>query len=109
METLLRLDPRPDGVFCYNDPAAVGAMNAILGAGLRIPEDIAVVGAGNIRYGESFRVPLSSIDVSCCALGESAGKLALSLVNAKARPRTKTILIEPKLIVRQSSIRASVV
>jgi LacI family transcriptional regulator len=41
MEKLLLLKPRPDAVFCYNDPAAIGAMNAILNAGLRVPEDIA--------------------------------------------------------------------
>src|SRR5215468_4295996 len=45
MTQLLVLDPRPDGVFCYNDPTAMGAVKAILRAGLRIPEDIAVVGS----------------------------------------------------------------
>src|SRR4051794_11981059 len=45
MRSLLAQNPPPDGVFCYNDPAAVGAMKAILEAGLRIPEDVAVVGS----------------------------------------------------------------
>ena len=44
MRRLLRLRPIPDGVFCYNDPVAVGAMKAILEAGLKVPEDISVVG-----------------------------------------------------------------
>jgi hypothetical protein len=59
MEKLLLVNPRPDAVFCYNDPAGIGAMNAILGAGLKIPEDVAIIGCGNIRYAESLRVPLS--------------------------------------------------
>ena len=44
MKKLLGLDPRPDGVFCYNDPIAIGVIDAILDAGLRVPQDIAVIG-----------------------------------------------------------------
>jgi LacI family transcriptional regulator len=108
MEKLLRLKPRPDAVFCYNDPAAVGAMNAILAAGLRIPEDIAIVGCGNMRYAESFRVPLSSVDVSRKTFGEHAGALALELAaHSKAR-RQRTIIVRPNLVVRESSGAARV-
>lgn len=62
MGTLLSLDPRPDGVFCCNDYIAIGAMRSILEAGLRIPQDIAVVGCGNVHYADCLRVPLTSID-----------------------------------------------
>ena len=79
MQELLRLDPRPDGVFCYNDPTALGAINATLEAGLRVPEDIAVIGCGNVHYDASLRVPLSSIDQQSAAIGERTAKLALSL------------------------------
>ncbi len=103
MEKLLKLKPRPDAVFCFNDPAAVGAMNAILAAGLRIPEDIALIGAGNLRYSGSFRVPLSSIDVFSETLGENAGKLAMQLTSSKKPLPPRSIVIEPKLIVRDST------
>ncbi len=103
MEKLLRLQPRPDAVFCYNDPAAVGAMNAILAAGLRIPEDIAIVGCGNMRYAESFRVPLSSVDVSRKALGEQAGALALQLAARGKARKYRTLIVRPNLVVRESS------
>ena len=84
MRQLMKLSPRPDGVFCYNDPAAMGAMNAILEAGLRIPGDIALIGCGNVHYDASLRVPLSSIDQQSASIGERAAKLALSLIEAKA-------------------------
>ena len=103
MEKLLLLKPLPDAVFCYNDPAAIGAMTAITSAGLSIPGDIAVVGAGNIRYAESLRVPLSSVDVPSAALGEHAGKLAVELTLKKRTARPRTILVRPKLIIRESS------
>ena len=55
-------DNADDGVFCHNDPAAMGAMNAILEAGLRIPRDVGVIGCGNFRYADSLKAPPSSID-----------------------------------------------
>ena len=105
MKNLLALRPLPDGVFCYNDPTALGAMRAILEAGLLIPRDIAVVGCGNVRYSDFLRVPLTSVDQDSEAIGDRAANLALTLVEAKDTPRPKTVLLSPKLVPRQSSIR----
>ncbi len=105
MQELLRVSPLPDGLFCNNDPIALGAMTAILEAGLRIPEDISLVGAGNVRYASALRVPLSSIDQDSKALGARAAELALLLVQSKGTVRPKQILLKPKLIARQSSAR----
>jgi len=107
MRQLLRLEPRPDGVFCYNDPTAMGGLKAILEAGLRIPDDVAVIGCGNLKYAELLRVPLSSIDQDSTLIGERAAKLALSLVEAKPPVRPRTILLEPRLVARQSTARGS--
>lgn len=105
MQKLLQLNPRPDGVFCYNDPAAMGAMKAILDAGLRIPQDIAIVGCGNVAYADALRVPLSSVDQKSESIGENAAKLALSLVEAKGTLKPKAMLFKPELIVRASTQR----
>jgi len=105
MKKLIELSPRPDGVFCYNDPTAMGALKAILDAGLRVPEDVAVIGCGNVLYADFLRVPLSSVDQNSSAIGERAGRLALSLVESKQQQRPKTLLMEPKLVVRESSRR----
>jgi LacI family transcriptional regulator len=102
---LLRGEPRPDGIFCFNDPVALGAMRAILDAGLRIPEDIAVVGCGNVLYSDFLRVPLTSVDQDSAAIGRYAAELALSLAVAKTPVRPKTVLVTPKLVVRASSQR----
>jgi LacI family transcriptional regulator len=102
---LLSAKKRPDGIFCFNDPIALGAMRAILDAGLRIPEDIAVVGCGNVLYSDFLRVPLTSVDQDSSAIGRLAADMALALVAAKTPPRSKTQLIDPKLVVRASSLR----
>jgi len=103
MKKLLTAQPCPDGVFCYNDPAAVGAMQAILEAGLKIPEDIAVVGCGNLPYSSYLRVPLTSVDQGSYRLGEEAARLALANIHAKKALRPKSVLLTPKLVVRQST------
>jgi LacI family transcriptional regulator len=97
------LKARPDAVFCYNDPAAIGAMNAILAAGLRIPEDIAIIGCGNIRYADSLRVPLSSVDIPRKTLGQYAGEIALQMTGKTNPTQTKTMLVPPRLVIRESS------
>jgi LacI family transcriptional regulator len=102
---LLGTNPRPDGIFCFNDPIALGAMRAILDAGLRIPEDIAVVGCGNVLYSDFLRVPLTSIDQDSSAIGRHAAELALSLVDAKSPARPRTELVSPRLVVRASTLR----
>ncbi len=103
MKGLLQLEPRPDAVFCFNDPMALGVMKAILDAGLRIPEDIAVAGCGNLRYSDFLRVPLTSVDQDTVAIGAQAADLLLSLIDNKKPQSPKTVLLDSRLIVRQSS------
>lgn len=104
-QELLSLPVRPDGIFCNNDPLALGAMDAILEAGLRIPEDICIIGVGNVRYADLLRVPLSSIDQNNMLLGSQAAELALSLVQAKTPPRPKEVVVPSRLVARRSSVR----
>ena len=104
MQHLLQLKPRPDGVFCYNDPVAVGAMKAILEAGLDVPRDIAVVGAGDVRYSNMLRVPLSTLDYGSVQIGESSAELLLECMESKTPLPPKRILFTPRLVVRESSL-----
>ncbi len=102
---LLSTDPRPDGIFCFNDPSALGAMRAILEEGLRIPEDVAVVGCGNLSFSDFLRVPLSSVDQGSESIGNCAADLALRLAHRKTPAKPRTELISPRLVVRASSRR----
>lgn len=105
-QALLKLKPRPDGIFCFNDSVAVGALKAILEAGLKVPQDIAVIGAGNDRHSDAFLVPLTTIDQQSLEVGTSAGEQLLRLLRAKRTPPPKTIHIDPQLIVRASTKKA---
>jgi LacI family transcriptional regulator len=102
---LLVTNPRPDGIFCFNDPSALGVMRAILDAGLRIPEDVAVVGCGNLSYSDFLRVPLSSVDQGSATIGKQAADLALKMARKKGQVRPRVELVPPHLVVRASSKR----
>jgi LacI family transcriptional regulator len=107
MKRLLKLKPRPDGVFCYNDTMAIGAMRAVLEHGLRVPEDIAIVGCGNVMHSAYVRVPLTSVDQDSAGIGEEAARLALSMVETKkAASKPRVVLLSPTLVVRESTRRA---
>ena len=106
MDRLLRLSPRPDGVFCFNDPLAIGAMHRLLDEGLRIPEDVAIIGCGNLNYDDSLRVPLSSIDQRIPEIAHEAARITLGILKSKTPPRHECVVLQPKLVVRASSRRA---
>jgi LacI family transcriptional regulator len=106
MRRLLRMNPVPDGVFCYNDPVAIGAMKAICEAGLRIPDDIAVVGAGNVHYSDVLAVPLTTIDQGVDQIGLRAAKLLIEQMGSKRVLPPQKVLIAPKLVMRESTRRS---
>ena len=105
MRQLLALRHRPDGVFAFNDSMAMGAMQVIAEAGLKVPADVAVIGAGNLFDDEQLRVPLSTIDQRTEEIGERTAQLVLSILEAEKKPRRQTVILEPRLIVRASTTR----
>ena len=105
MRELLKLKPKPDGIFCFNDPLAMGAMNYALDEGLQIPDDMAIIGCGNLHYDDSLRVPLSSIDQHSRKIGEEAARITLGILNSKAPRKPETVVLQPELVIRRSTLR----
>lgn len=91
----------PSAIFAANDPAAIGAMAAANEAGLKVPDDVAFVGAGSIHYGDMLRVPLTTVSWSKAEMGQAAARLLLELIEGKKKSRT--ITVPPELLIRQSS------
>jgi LacI family transcriptional regulator len=107
MQRLLKLPSPPNAVFAASDPIAIGALQAALEAKLKLPGDLGLIGVGNHRYGRFLKVPLSTVDQQRSQIGHLAAELLLEAMDKK-RTRPKAILTEPKLVVRDSSDRASV-
>jgi LacI family transcriptional regulator len=105
---LLACDPRPDGIFCFNDEAATGSLRAILNAGLRVPEDIAVIGVGNMTNTDFLQVPLTTIDQNSFEIGRNAALAALELIATKTVTTHSDVkLVSVRLIERASTLRGS--
>ena len=102
MSGWLKEGSSPAAIFAANDPAAIGAMSAIAEAGLRIPQDIALVGGGNIHYGDMLKVPLTTVAWSTREMGQAAARLLIDLVEGKKRGKEQHVIVAPELVVRES-------
>lgn len=102
MQRLIALRPRIDAVFAANDPAAIGAMKAIWEEGLRVPDDIAVVGAGDVAHGDLLRVPLTTVTWSKEELGRQAAHLLLDQIGPYPHGPFRRVIIPPSLVIRVS-------
>jgi LacI family transcriptional regulator len=102
MKRLLAMQTRLDAVFAANDPTAIGAMKAISEAGLRVPDDVAVVGAGDVWHGDMLRVPLTTVGWSKEELGRRAAELILDQIGPHPEGPFRRVVVAPRLVVRKS-------
>lgn len=104
MQRLLAVKPRLDGIFCFNDPLAIGTLEAVLAIGLRTPQDVAIIGCGNHSLSSILR--LSTINQDTKTLGEKTAKSVLSLLQKPSKASLpKKVIVKPQLIIRASSER----
>jgi DNA-binding LacI/PurR family transcriptional regulator len=99
---LIREGRLPSAIFAANDLMARGAVIALTKAGLRIPEDVSVVGHDDTILAVSGRVQLSSVDLKMRSVGMAAADLLLSALSGAATVAAP-VLIEPEFIPRDSS------
>lgn len=103
MEAILKLKRKPDGLFCFNDTVAVGAMFKAFEAGLSIPKNLAMVGCGNFHYSNKLQIPLTSVDQRAAEIGERTARMIAHLLEKETSTRSRKVVLEPQLIVRASS------
>ena len=82
-------------------------MSCVLDEGLRIPEDIALIGCGNLNYDDTLRVPLSSIDQRSRLIGEETARVTLFILRSKVPPQAESIVLKPELVLRASTQKRS--
>jgi len=102
--------PRPDGIFITNDFFAAVFMQGLKEAGLRVPEDIAIVGFNNDVIAKIIAPQLTTINYPGEEMGERAARSLIDqLEGLSSAHSTDTIVIRSELIVRGSSLRAAAV
>lgn len=106
-EKILKMKPRPDGIFVANDNCAVGCMIALKQAGIRIPADIAFVGFNNDPVSKVVEPNLTTINYPGYEMGEAAARNLIDHLNGNASLyATNKIVLRSELIVRASSLRS---
>ncbi len=99
---LLASGVRFDAVFAVNDVVAIGVVEALRQAKLRIPQDVAVVGYGNLREGVFMAPTLTTVDQKPEESGRRAVEIILAAIEEGRMPEMKTVMAAPRLVVRDS-------
>ena len=90
-------------LFCFNDISAIGAIRAIQDAGLRVPEDISVIGFDDIISAAYYRPSLTTVRQPLREMGKAGAELLLDRIAHSEKPYPEEIVMQPELIVREST------
>lgn len=99
-EQVAQMSVPPDAIFAYNDLAALGFQRAVLDKGMKVPDDIALIGFDNIRRGVVCPVPLTTVDQRTEEIASKAIDMLMARINSENPPNR--IILKPKLIIRES-------
>jgi LacI family transcriptional regulator len=103
---LLGMRDRPTAVFCANDMLALGVLQALFGVGVKVPEEIALVGYDDIDFAASAAVPLTSVRQPAMEMGRIAAEMLVkeSAADYDAESHVhEHVVLQPELAVRDSS------
>jgi LacI family transcriptional regulator len=103
MRKLMEQPERPTAVFCANDLMAIGAMDTARELGLRIPDDVAIVGYDDIEAASLVSPKLTTVLNPAYEKGKAAGRLLLERVQGKYRGPGRHVFIPPRFIKRESA------
>jgi DNA-binding LacI/PurR family transcriptional regulator len=97
-------DDRPDGLVVSNDHLAIGLLHGLISSGVRVPEDIAVVGYDDIEFAAIAAVPLTSVRQPARRMGRTAAELLLARIAGEAGADLGNIVYQPELAIRASTV-----
>jgi len=103
-DDILKLDPRPDGIFSANDLAAIAAMKVFQENGINIPSDIKIVGFSNEPLDAYANPPLSSVDQNPTEIGKTAAEILIGQIESKILTQ-EVRTIDSSLVIRDSSMK----
>ena len=107
MQVLLEKTHDFSAIFCFNDIAAIGAIRALKDAGLRVPEDVSVVGFDDIQSAAYSTPSLTTVRQPLFEMGQRGAQILLERIADREAPHVSEIVMAPELVVRESTGPAS--
>lgn len=107
MQALLEKTKELTAVFCFNDIAAIGAIRALKDAGLRVPEDVSVVGFDDIQSAAYSTPSLTTVRQPLFEMGKRGAQVLLERIANREAPYPAEIVMTPELIIRESTAAAN--
>ncbi|MGL4717338.1 MAG: substrate-binding domain-containing protein, partial [Aeromonas sp.] len=101
MQRIMALQPRPTAVFAFDDPMAIGAICAAWEAGVKVPDEISVIGYDDVEMARFSSPPLTTVRHPKAELGQLAVKQLVSRIRNKELD-VESMTVEPELIIRRS-------
>jgi LacI family transcriptional regulator len=106
IKKLLTNSTKPDAIFCGNDTTALSIIIYLQKKGIKVPEDIAIVGFSNEPFSEVVTPSISTIKQPGFEMGQKAAELIIGqILNKEANNGFETITMPTELVVRKSSVR----
>jgi DNA-binding LacI/PurR family transcriptional regulator len=99
LQTLLSVAPELTAVFCYNDTTAIGALRFARGRGMRVPEDLSLIGFDDILFAAYTEPPLTTIAQQKYEMGRLVARMAFELI---AGQQVQDIVLPTRLVIRES-------
>jgi LacI family transcriptional regulator len=98
---ILALNPRPDAVFCFSDLLAFGILEACVRQGIRVPQDLAVVGYADLPHSGMLKVALTTVRQPRALLGRRAAEVLIASIGKSGYSEQVTLPVE--LVIREST------
>lgn len=97
--------PLPDAIFCANDAIALGMMNFFFKTGIKVPDDVSVIGYDNVSYAESALVPLTTVSQTPYQLGFTMGGQMIVEIESEENHVHQHVIFQPQIVERASATK----
>lgn len=100
---IVKAGPLPDAIFCANDTTALGVINYFSKHGIKVPEDVSILGYDNVSYAESAMIPLSTVSQTPFHLGFTMGNQMIAELAGGSNHLHHHVVIQPQIVEREST------
>ncbi len=101
-KSILKMKNKPTAILCANDLMAIGAIHCFEEMGIKVPDDISIIGFGNYKISKFVRIPLTTVSLPVEEMGKKLAELVMKKLKEKDSIKNEKIILPTELIIRKS-------